>query len=614
MSDQNKLIANLRSALASATRIVMPALSAKVDSESLAPESPVPRGEIADLLREYVSGGDIPNNADPANGVIDIPRVRAAFETDPSAALAFLNAAVAGKNTGSCAALLLLAATGHRREEIEREARALHQAQIKAFGALPLATGETPRDRYDTLQTIRDGARKFANQRRNNILAAVQAALANLAQVAGYSSAAALEDEMQASIFTLEQTEWQIGDYTLTLDPVTAAVNAAKAGKPLKTVPAAVRKDPQYETVKSLGQALRRQITRVRRDVLEAHMAAGAAFDAVAFAKLWAFPAARPMMTALVWINVDGANGILTADGASLVGLDGRAYPAEAPLRLAHPFDLYEQETLAAWQKHIVHHKLVQPFKQVFRELYILTPAEVATATYSTRFANHSVAGATAARLFDSRGWTIERADGYVTVPTKVVDGVRAVFVFEDAYHFFGGHAITSGRILFIPAGERLKWNWQGQMFANKALPIEEISPLFFSEVMRDADLVTAVAQSGEGGGQLSSESYAARGAVVSALIEDLGLPGVRVDGHFAHVAGKRAKYRVHLGNAAIHIDPGNYLCIVPDRAYKPAETLYLPFAEDGDRKVSEVISKIMLLLNDDKITDPSILRQLPKP
>ena len=137
--------------------------------------------------------------------------------------------------------------------------------------------------------------------------------------------------------------------------------------------------------------------------------------------------------------------------------------------------------------------------------------------------------------------------------------------------------------------------------------------PLFFSEVMRDADLVTAVAQSGEHGSQLSSESYEARGAVVSTLIEDLGLPGVRVEGHFAHVTGKRAKYRVHLGNAAIHIDPGNYLCIVPDRAYKPTETLYLPFAEDGDRKVSEVISKIMLLLNDDKITDPTILRQLPK-
>src|SRR5699024_7624493 len=138
------------------------------------------------------------------------------------------------------------------------------------------------------------------------------------------------------------------------------SVSAAKAGKLLKTVPAAVRKDAQYENVKSLIQGLRRQITRVRRDVLEAQMASGMPFTSEDFAKLWAFPAARPMMTALVWINADGANGILAEDGASLTGLDGRAYPAEAPLRLAHPFDLYEQGTLAAWQKHIVHRKLVQ--------------------------------------------------------------------------------------------------------------------------------------------------------------------------------------------------------------------------------------------------------------
>lgn len=610
MSKQNNLLHGLR-------RVLMGNLggiAANQKAASPIPEPEEPSGEIADLLHEYGIGSDIPNDDDLQNGVIDIARVRAAFDADPVVAANYLNAVINGKGPGSRAALILMAAGGHRRDEIEHAAKQLHQVPIKAFGALPFADGETVRDRYNALQSIHSAAHKFANQRRGNVQAAVQVALANLAQVAGYPDAAALEDEMQATIFTLEQTEWQIGDYTVTLDPVTASVSASKAGKLLKTVPAAVRKDAQYESVKSLIQGLRRQITRVRRDVLEAQMASGVPFTSEDFAKLWAFPAARPMMTALVWINADGANGILAENGASLNGLDGRAYPAEAPLRLAHPFDLYEQGTLAAWQKHIVHRKLVQPFKQVFRELYILTPAEVATATYSNRFANHSVAGSTAARLFDSRGWKINRIDGTFPLPCKTVNGIRACFAFDGAYHFFGAYQIVSGRIFFTREQDKLKWDWRGASFTTSFLPIEDVPPLFFSEVMRDADLVTAVAQSGENGGQISAESYTARGAVVSALIEDLGLPGVRVDGHFAHVTGKRANYRVHLGNAAIHIDPGNYLCIVPDRAYKPAETLYLPFAEDGDRKVSEVISKIMLLLNDDKITDPTILRQLPKP
>jgi hypothetical protein len=76
-------------------------------------------------------------------------------------------------------------------------------------------------------------------------------------------------------------------------------------------------------------------------------------------------------------------------------------------------------------------------------------------------------------------------------------------------------------------------------------------------------------------------------------------------------VQGKLASYRVHLGSAAIHIAPGYYLCIVPDRWGKSHRSLFLPFADEGDAKVSEVISKILLLLDDDKIKDESILRQI---
>ena len=83
------------------------------------------------------------------------------------------------------------------------------------------------------------------------------------------------------------------------------------------------------------------------------------------------------------------------------------------------------------------------------------------------------------------------------------------------------------------------------------------------------------------------------------------------VEGHFAYVQGKLARYRVHLGSAVIHIEPGNYLCIVPDRWGKTHDKLFLPFADEHDSKISEVISKILLLLADDRIKDESILRQI---
>ena len=42
-----------------------------------------------------------------------------------------------------------------------------------------------------------------------------------------------------------------------------------------------------------------------------------------------------------------------------------------------------------AWRTFLLDRRIRQPFKQAFREIYILTPAEVETGTYSNRFAAH---------------------------------------------------------------------------------------------------------------------------------------------------------------------------------------------------------------------------------
>jgi hypothetical protein len=92
----------------------------------------------------------------------------------------------------------------------------------------------------------------------------------------------------------------------------------------------------------------------------------------------------------------------------------------------------------------------------------------------------------------------------------------------------------------------------------------------------------------------------------------DLGLPNVSVDGHVARIGGDRATYRMHLGSVSIHLEPGGYLCIVPKSfGESPHDKLFLPFAED-DRMTSVILSKVLLLADDGKITDRSILAQLP--
>ncbi|MBX6342929.1 MAG: hypothetical protein IRY97_10760 [Thermomicrobiaceae bacterium] len=129
---------------------------------------------------------------------------------------------------------------------------------------------------------------------------------------------------------------------------------------------------------------------------------------------------------------------------------------------------------------------------------------------------------------------------------------------------------------------------------------------------MRDADLVVSVAQR-DGAVRLSTEGYQRRGELVRALVSEIDLPNVAVDGHFARIEGRRASYRVHLASGTIHIEPGNYLCIVPKSWETPADGLYIPFADEGDRQVSVVVSKVLLLARDDQITDPRILAQIER-
>lgn len=88
-----------------------------------------------------------------------------------------------------------------------------------------------------------------------------------------------------------------------------------------------------------------------------------------------------------------------------------------------------------------------------------------------------------------------------------------------------------------------------------------------------------------------------------------LGLAGVHLDGRHAIIDGKLASYSVHLGSGVIQILAGGSLVILPaSPAY--AGRLFLPFA-DEDPLTAEVLSKVLLLAEDEKIKAPKILAQL---
>ena len=79
------------------------------------------------------------------------------------------------------------------------------------------------------------------------------------------------------------------------------------------------------------------------------------------------------------------------------------------------------------------------------------------------------------------------------------------------------------------------------------------------------------------------------------------------LDDRYLHVRGTRHQYRIHLGAGGAFAGE-RHICIVP-KSEPATGKVWLPF--EGDRTLSIILSKALLLAQDDKITDPVILAQL---
>ena len=102
------------------------------------------------------------------------------------------------------------------------------------------------------------------------------------------------------------------------------------------------------------------------------------------------------------------------------------------------------------------------------------------------------------------------------------------------------------------------------------------------------------------------------RKGILERLLPRLKIASVAsIQDKFLVVKGKLRTYKIHIGSTNILMEPNDqYLCIVPDRGGKVAtENVFLPF--EGDSGLSVILSKALMLAEDDKISDESIVRQI---
>ncbi|MFI1584838.1 DUF4132 domain-containing protein [Embleya sp. NPDC020630] len=352
----------------------------------------------------------------------------------------------------------------------------------------------------------------------------------------------------------------------------------------------------------------------------------------------------------LLW-TVDGRiHGF--ADGELRTLDDAPASPApDARVELWHPIDSPAEE-VAAGRNWLERHLVTQPFRQAHREIYPITVAEEATGTYSNRYAGHVLHQHRFHALAAVRGWadTLRLPVDAVFPPaTRNLPewGLRAEFwvaghgddttgsgshlsylhLGTDQVRFYPIDAPANGAHADSGGYEQDRGHGTGEV---PPLPLTDVPPMVFSEVMRDADLFVGVAGIGndptwaDGGprgrhrdywttynlGELTAGALARRD-LLARLLPRLAI-GARceLDGRYLRVTGTLRGYAIHLGSGNVLMSPNDrYLCIVPkaDAKTVPAGT-YLPY--EGDRTLSIILSKAMLLARDDLITDPTITRQ----
>ena len=454
--------------------------------------------------------------------------------------------------------------------------------------------------RYAALQAFLRESKKFGSQRQLSEKRAVEIGMANLARTAGYKDPLRLSWAVETETFA----DFAEGRLTAVIDGVTLAVSVDEQGAPqlsitrdgkvLAAIPAKLRNAAEVKALRARVTDLRHQSSRVNAS-LEQAMIRGDMFTGDELHGLSQHPVLYPKLGRLVLLG-DGVAGCPGSEGRTLIDHSGveHAVGREEGLRIAHPLDLLQGGHWHEWQRDCLVRGIVQPFKQVFRELYVPTRDE--SGTVSRRYAGHQVRASQALALLGRRGWAVHPEEG-----------VRKTF--HQAHVIVG---LSFLDLTFTPGDVEPPTLEEIHFFSqedSRPLQIPDLPGRLFSEVMRDLDLVVSVAHAGGVDPESSASTIEMRAALVKESAELLGVRNLRVEEPWVLIDGKLGDWSIHLGSAVVHRRPGGSVCIVPVHGQHRGR-LFLPFADD-DPKTAEVLAKVLLLARDAEIRDPTILEQL---
>ena len=474
---------------------------------------------------------------------------------------------------------------------------------VMALGLVPINKKKEEEDlvsRYNLLQTFLKESKQFGQQRQESEKNAVEIGLDNLSRNAGYEDsirfswameAKATQQIMEKSTLVIDDTQLQL----VVDEEGKVDIIVTKGDKTLKSIPDKYKKSKEVEALKEGKTYLTKQYSRTRLS-LEQAMLSQTLFTVAELHRIMEHPVVRAMLSKLVLFNPETQASGFWQDGY-LLNAEGEkvALKADDKLLIAHPSHLFYAVQWDLYQKYLFDKELKQPFKQVFRELYIPTKDELETSNRSERYQGHQVQPQKTVALLRSRGWTVNYEEGLQRVYHK--EGFRAtIYAAADWYTPSDVEAPTLEYVVFYSLKD------------GKEVPMKDINPVIFSEVMRDVDLVVSVAHVGEVDPEASHSTMQMRAALARESARLFKLTNVEVKERHILIKGKLGEYSIHLGSGMVS-QGGLQLSILAVQSQHRGR-VFLPFVDD-DPKSAEIISKMRLFAEDDKIKDPTILSQI---
>ena len=478
---------------------------------------------------------------------------------------------------------------------------------LMSLPLLPLSEEPEEREkellaRYQYIQTYRKESRQFGAQRRASEGRAADMALQNLSTNAGFSDVTRLLLRMETRLTASYDTcfDWHpVEDAELRIcvdETGKSSLQCRREEKVLKSLPAKYKKAPEALEAQAIVKKLREQHTRTRQ-MLEQSMEDGTVFQVWEILALFQNPVVCPLVKPLLYVTADAGEvlGFLSEEG--LTGWSGKTLSVtpDTKVRIAHPCDLYREGHWQDYQRALFERKLRQPFRQVFRELYVKLPEELEKR--ETRlFSGYQIQPKKTVATLRSRRWVADYESGLQKIYYKedIIAGLRALA------DWFSPSDIEAPTL-------------EGVVFYNRndfsELRVSEIPERIYSEVMRDVDLAVSTAYVGGVDPEASRSTVEMRRVILEGNLRLFRLENVRLQGNHAVIDGKFGQYTVHLGSGVVHQAGNAMLHVLPVHSQHRGR-IFLPFA-DEDPKTAEILSKVLMFAEDAKIRDPAVIAQI---